>query len=261
MNNVNAYDQFSEDYDRFVNWDARLAVEIPFLASELKPQKPSENGPVFVLDAACGTGQHVIALSKLGFQCAGADYSARMIETAQYNATVNNLEIPFKQAGFGELAEAFGKESFDRLVCLGNSLPHVLDEVHMMQTLADFRAVLRPGGKIIFQNRNFDQVMRTRNRWMPPQTHHEGEKTWIFTRFYDFDPDGRITFNIMTLFSERGGEFQQRMISTRLWPLQQAEMVELLERAGFTRIRFFGDLQGADYEPAASGNLVITAQS
>lgn len=261
MNNINAYDQFSEDYDRFVNWEARLAVEIPFLVSELRPQKSTDNTPISVLDAACGTGQHVIALSKLGYHCAGADYSAKMIATARNNAKANHLEIPFIQAGFGELAHAFGKETFDRLICLGNSLPHVLDEVHMMQTLADFRAVLRPGGKIVLQNRNFDQVMRTRNRWMPPQTYREEDKTWIFTRFYDFDPDGRITFNIVTLFAQGGAEFQQRIISTRLWPLQQAEMVELLDRAGFRQIQFYGDLQGADYEPTTSGNLVITAQS
>ncbi len=260
MSKINAYDQFSEDYDRFVNWEARLAVEIPFLASELGPQEPTDPDQISVLDAACGTGQHVMALKQLGFRCAGADYSARMVETAQRNAKASHLEIPFKQAGFGELSEAFGTDSFDRLICLGNSLPHVLDEAHMLTTLADFKAVLRPGGKIILQNRNFDQVLRAHNRWMPPQTHREGNKTWIFTRFYDFDPDGRITFNIGTLSAQGGGDFQQRIISTRLWPLQQAEMVELLEHAGFTHIRLYGNLQGAEFDPETSGNLVITAR-
>ena len=29
--NREVYDEFSQDYDRFVNWQTRLASEIPFL--------------------------------------------------------------------------------------------------------------------------------------------------------------------------------------------------------------------------------------
>ncbi len=33
MNELNMYDKFSQNYDRFVDWDARLSSEIPFLLS------------------------------------------------------------------------------------------------------------------------------------------------------------------------------------------------------------------------------------
>jgi len=69
-----------------------------------------------------------------------------------------------------------------------------LDEQSLEMTLADFRSVLRSGGKLILQNRNFDQVMKNRSRWMDPQTYREGDKTWLFARFYDFDADNRLTF-------------------------------------------------------------------
>lgn len=248
MNKQTMYDTFSLDYDRFVNWKARLPVEIPFLTSELASLSQGEGIPVSVLDVACGTGQHVIALTEAGFTCAGADFSAAMIAIARQNAAQRNLDIVFKHAGFGELEEAFGNVKFDGLVCLGNSLPHVLDERRLAETLADFRAVMRSGGKLVIQNRNFYPVLKERLRWMPPQTYREKNKTYLFARFYDFDPDGRITFNIQRFISEGTGSFDQQIISTRLWPLSQNQLAQALRTAGFGHLNYYGDLQGAAFD-------------
>ena len=61
-----AYDDFSGDYDRFVNWEERLSAEMPFLLEKLQTAAPEEDRPIRVLDAACGTGMHAIALAKSG---------------------------------------------------------------------------------------------------------------------------------------------------------------------------------------------------
>lgn len=261
MNNDIIYDQFSDDYDRFVNWDERLAFEIPFLTSALFSLNSETNEKASILDAACATGQHLIALTDQGFDCAGADISARMVEIARVNALAANYDIPIKQAGFGQLEEVFGFNKFDGLICLGNSLPHILEQGEMMNTLADFKAMIRPGGKLIIQNRNFDSVLRTRRRWMEPQTYREESKTWIFVRSYDFDPDGRITFNILILSDQNGSEFLQRIISTRLWPIKMTQLVKFLKSSGFVDLQLYGDLQGSSFDLEMSGNLVITARA
>lgn len=261
MNNEIMYDQFSADYDRFVNWEGRLSVEMPFLISEIAEMNKDDGNRMSVLDAACGTGQHVIALAQQGFDCSGADLSRRMVELAQNNATKENLEIDFKKAGFGQLSSVFSNQKFDCLLCLGNSLPHVLDEAAMLRTLADFKSVLYSGAKIIIQNRNFDSVIKTHQRWMQPETHREGQNTWIFARFYDFDPDGLLTFNIMILTDQQGGAFEQRVISTRLWPFTQVQLVDWLLDTGFENLRIFGDLQGSPFKVETSPNLVITANA
>lgn len=259
MNNELMYDQFSTDYDRFVNWEGRLAVELPFLTAELAMLKGQDGQPVSVLDAACGTGQHAIALAKEGFDVSGADISAKMIDIARKNASAEQHDLHFKQAGFGQLTTIFGGESFDSLICLGNSLPHVLDEESMLQTLGDFKSVLHPGGKIIIQNRNFDSIVIGRERWMQPETYVESGNTWIFVRFYDFDPDGLITFNIIILTNIGNDGFQQHVISTRLWPFSHTQLVKWLEQSGFGDIRLFGNLEGVPFSAESSSNLVVTA--
>lgn len=252
-----AYDSFSSDYDRFVNWPNRLRFELPFLAAKLADAPHAPGALPRLLDAACGTGQHALALAGLGYPAAGADLSAGMIERARENARERDVSLRFEVAGFGELARVFGEASFDALLCLGNSLPHVLDEAGLVATLADFAAVLRPGGVLIVQNRNFDAVLAQRNRWMGPEAAREMGTEWLFVRFYDFRPDGLIDFNILRLKREGSGAWQQALTQTRLRPLIQDELDSALTVAGFERLEWYGGLDGSAFDPAASGNLVV----
>jgi glycine/sarcosine N-methyltransferase len=200
-----SYDSFADDYDRFVNWPGRLAFELPFLEETLKRAPHTPGGKPAVLDAATGTGQHALALAECDYPTAGADLSAGMIARARQNAAQQGVEVRFEVAGFGELAQTFGRESFEAVLCLGNSLPHVLDEAGLAAALSDFAAVLRPGGLLLLQNRNFDQVLEQKARWMEPQSAQAGQTEWLFVRFYDFLADGAIDFNILRLQREAGG--------------------------------------------------------
>jgi len=249
------YDTFSSDYDRFVSWPGRLALEMPFLTSQLR-----EIGANSVLDAACGTGMHTLALAQAGFKAAGADLSAGMIARAQFNAQAAGLEISFKTAGFGELAATFGSASFDSVFCLGNSLPHLLTPELLSAALADFALTLKPGGLVIIQNRNFDAVMAKRQRWMEPQAAREGQTEWLFQRFYDFEPDGLLTFNIITLRREGENAWNQSIQSAPLRPLLASELQTAFQKAGFASITCYGNLAGSPFDPSASGNLVICAR-
>lgn len=254
------YDTFGADYDRFVNWPSRLAVELPWIEQQLQALPGAKDTPVHVLDAACGTGMHAIALAQKGYLAAGADLSAVMIEQARQNAAAAGVQVRFEAVGFGALTQTFGRQTFDALLCLGNSLPHVLSPAELATTLEDFAACLRPGGLLIVQNRNFDAVMARRDRWMEPQAHQEGEEERIFVRFYDFDPDGLITFNILTLKREGTAGWTQQTSATRLRPLLEAELRTALRAAGLDEISSYGNMSGMPFDPQASGNLVMTAR-
>ncbi len=254
------YDDFSADYDRFVDWPARLAVELPFIVERVA-------NPSYILDAACA-----IALAQKGYTVVGADLSARMIERARANAAAAGVAVRFEVAGFGELARVLeplagpaggvtsGRRGFDALLCLGNSLPHLLTPADLAAALADFAACLRPGGLVLIQNRNFDRVVGRRERWMEPQARREGDAEWLFLRFYDFDSDGLLTFNLVTLRREGVGPWSQRTVASRLRPLLRDELLAVLSAAGFERVARYGDMQGAPFDVEHSPNLVVTAR-
>jgi len=257
-----AYDDFSGDYDRFVNWEERLSAEMPFLLEKSQSSVPENGRSARILDAACGTGMHAIALAKAGNRVSGSDISKEMIRAAKKNARAARLYVDFKTAGFGALAEVFSNSStypFDTIICLGNSLPHLLSEEAILDALTDIAKCLRPGGYLLLQNRNFDAVMAEKNRWLGTQSHVDGTHEWLFLRFYDFDPDGLITFNIIRLFRDGIGPWKKNISTTRLFPLKQDVLLPLLEKAGFHQISCSGQMGNVPFCPVKSGNLVITA--
>jgi glycine/sarcosine N-methyltransferase len=251
LSQVPLYDALAADYDRFVNWKGRLAHELPFFDRLF-----TGRGVLRVLDAACGTGHHAIALAQRGYRLVGADLSAAMIERARENASAAGVDVRFAVAGLGELA-ALG-ETFDAVLCLGNSLPHLLTAAAVDRALVDFADVLRPGGLLVIQNRNFDRVWAERERFMGPQSHRDDEGEWLFVRFYDFHEE-TITFHMIRL--RRMGEgWAQDVESTEMRPIFRDDLAIALAAAGFGDVTSYGGYDNSAFDPASSGDLIAVAR-
>ncbi|MBN2548929.1 MAG: class I SAM-dependent methyltransferase [Anaerolineales bacterium] len=253
------YDEFSADYDRFVDWQSRLDYELPFIEAQLQRLALPDGKKARVLDAATGTGMHAIALAQRGYPAAGADLSAGMIARARQNAAAAGAAVRFEAAGFGALAQTFGRAAFDAVLCLGSSLPHLLSKADLIAALADFAACLRPGGLFLAQNINFDRVLERKARWGEPRSHRQGQEERLFLRLYDFDPDGLLTFHVLTLRRDGQDPWALTTTSTRLRPLPQADLQTALGEAGFDQVRWYGSLEDIPFDPASSGNLVCAA--
>jgi hypothetical protein len=102
--------------------------------------------------------------------------------------------------------------------------------------------------------------MANRQRWMEPQPAREGALEWLLLRFYDFEPEGLLTFNVISLQRQGQGAWNQTIRSTQLRPLFADELQAGLEQAGFVALDCYGDLTGAPFMPASSGNLVVCAR-
>jgi SAM-dependent methyltransferase len=251
VSRVPLYDALAADYDRFVDWQGRLSHELPFFMSLF-----GGHGVRRVLDAACGTGHHAIALARQGYQVVGADLSAAMIQRAQENASAHGVDAAFVVAGLGGFA-ALG-ETFDAAICLGNSLPHLLSARAVGETLADFAAVLRPGGLLVIQNRNFDRVWAQRERFMPPQSYRDDAGELLFVRFYDYHEE-TVDFNMVRL-RRTGDEWAQDVESTKLRPIFRDDLAAALAAAGLSEIAFYGSYDGSGFDPAQSGDLISVSK-
>ena len=248
---VPLYDALAADYDRFVNWKGRLAHELPFFDSLFDGKRVGR-----VLDAACGTGHHAIALAQLGYEVTGTDLSAAMIERARQNAMAQNAAVTFAVTGLGELS-ALG-QTFDAVLCLGNSLPHLLNASTVDHALVDMAGVLRPEGILVIQNRNFDRVWVEQERFMSPQSTQDGNGEWIFVRFYDFHQE-TVTFNMLRLRRTKTGWAQDAQ-STELRPIFAEDLARSLSVAGFEPVTFYGSYDGSTFDPEVSGDLIAVAR-
>jgi len=275
------YDDLGTDYDLMVSWETRLEREKTFLR-RMREETDAES----VLDAACGTGMHAVAFARDGMRSAGADLSPQMIEQARRNAKAAGVAVDLRVAAFGELSRTFST-AFDMVTCLGNSLPHLLDDASLRAALADFSGVLRPGGTCVIQIRNYDRLLRERQRFMPPAARTEGAEETVFLRITDFrdgaqgdsaqGDDARsenvreesarherapeiVDFTIITL-KKRSGAWSQSVRTTALRALRRRALEDTLRSAGFSNVRAWGGFDSSPFDEASSPDLLVAAST
>jgi SAM-dependent methyltransferase len=249
---VPLYDSFSDEYDVMVNWQERLARETPFLLERLRA-----NGARRVLDVGSATGHHAAHLAALGFKVAGVDPSGAMVERARALAT-GSQGLEFVQAGFGGLRTALSGE-FDAVLCLGNTLPHVGSQDGLLRALEDIVAVLRPGGQLVVQQLNYDRILARRQRFLGQTAGATAEREFLFFRFYDYGDDG-LTFNMLIQQRPKGGAWEWRLESTRLYPVLSSHLAEALARSGFGEVGYWGNYAAERFDPLESNDLIVVAR-
>jgi SAM-dependent methyltransferase len=95
-----------------------------------------------VLDAGCGTGEHVLMASARGLEATGIDAAPSAIGAAQRKAADRGLAARFLVWDALKLAEL--EEQFDTV--LDSGLFHVFDDERRARYVEALGAVVRPGG-------------------------------------------------------------------------------------------------------------------
>ena len=242
------YDRLADLFDVMTDWRSRLAFELPFLQQTLNDHAASS-----VLDVACGTGWHAIALAQAGWRAAGADVSPAMIARAREHAVHAGVSVPFVVSDFEHLEQAV-PELFDAVLCLGNSLPHLLSLAALQQAVRQMRQRLRPGSVLIVHNLNYDQRLKTQPRFFAAN----GSADSLVWRFADYGAEF-ITFHT-ALFERHDAAWSVRVNSTLQRPLLAADLDEAVCNAGFVNLRHFGALDGSPFDLEHSADLVLMAE-
>jgi SAM-dependent methyltransferase len=210
---------------------------------------------------------HAIAFARRGLRSAGADLSPTMITQARLNAERAGVRIELAAASLGRISAAL-PGPFDAVTCLGNSLPHLLDDAALSACFTDFAVLLAPGGVVVIQNRNYDLLLRERQRFMPVAARSTPDGETLFLRITDFPPPDagpgtpaaeRVEFTILTL-KKQGGTWSQAVLSTPLRALRRSTVEAALSAAGFTGLQAYGGFGKEPGDSAAAADLVVVAR-
>ncbi|MDP6545757.1 MAG: class I SAM-dependent methyltransferase [Phycisphaerae bacterium] len=208
------------------------------------------------LDAACGTGLFAIELARGGVEVVGSDISAGMLKSAPSNAAAANIDTnlcTWVRAPMQELGDRISGGR-DAVLCMGNSIPHLLTDDDLGHTIAGFSELLVTGGVVVIHLLNYARVLSTKDR-IVGITRDESKE---FVRFYDFDSDF-IGFNILKIQWDDEGRCSHNLLTTPLRPYLHSELVDALGAAGFKNIETFGDFQFNPFNPETSDTLLLTA--
>lgn len=163
--------------------------QINFLQDFLKKEKLTS-----ILDIGCGTGTFAIEISQMGIRVLGIDLSSEMIHISKRKAQERGSSSSFALADMRHLCEI--SEEFEGVLCLGNTLAHVSEEIELSQVLAQFG---KKGTHLLLQTVNYDRILAHQIKELPTIK----TPNLTFYRFYEYRRDGKIDFSMKIEFSDR----------------------------------------------------------
>ncbi|MDH5344947.1 MAG: class I SAM-dependent methyltransferase [Gammaproteobacteria bacterium] len=192
------YDEFLGPVYSWILGDfetARRRNEAFFATLDLAP------GPGAVaVDLGCGPGCQALPLAALGYDVLAIDFCSDLIDELVSRAG----ELPVR-AVCDDLAvfRKYLEPDADLIVCMGDTLVHLPDEMTVFGVLDDVCEALKPGGRFIYAIRDYTSyVPAGADRFVPVRASDER----IFTCFLDYRDDVVHVHDI--LHSKAGGAWE-----------------------------------------------------
>ena len=243
------YNALAEEYDELTGAAGRAQAAERF-AEELTRRYAVTSA----VDAACGTGLFARALARRGVKVTGADISVEMIRRGREHPECAGLDIEWIEAPMQDLAERLPQASADAVLCLGNSLPHLLTDDDLRRTLRGFFELLKPGGVALVHLLNYNRVLAHRERLVGVT--RAGDREYV--RFYDF-LDGLVRFNALSI-RWRGEEADTQWRATELRPYRVEELTAEMTEAGFANIERFARPIFDAFDPEESDTVMVVGK-
>jgi SAM-dependent methyltransferase len=188
-----------------------------------------------VLDVGSAKGELVRRLVSDGYDAVGLEYVPELIGYPQKTIEGDMHSLPFSD------------DSFDSVICMGNTLVHSTDP---NSVIAEFARVLKKGGKLLVQILNYDRIMLTKPEGLP-LIETENIK---FERKYEYFED-HILFK-GKIISNTG----EQSSDVNIYPIASLFITSFLTDNNLRLNKFYGGFDKSAYERKNSYSLVVTAE-
>lgn len=242
------YDDLADQYDLMTGFKQRFVHEKPFFRLLVEKHHITT-----ALDAGCGSGFHSLLLSQLGVKVTAVDISKEMLMKLNGHAREMGFEMTTVEAAIQELPGKI-KEKFDAIVCMGNTLAHLLSREALENAFDVFASLLNPKGILFLQLLNYDRIISEKQRIQSIK--ENGGVT--FVRFYDFLTQ-TVVFNILRI-ERSGGTHHHRLSSVELYPWRSQELIDALKATRFKEPKVHGAITLEQFTPTTSKDLVVLCE-
>lgn len=214
--------------------------------------------PLEVLDLACGTGRHSMALARRGFAVTGLDYSKTYLREARKAAKKARTPIRFVHGDMKTLEPLFAANAFGLVVSLYNSFGYFDSRRDDFRMLKAVYRVLKPGGWFVINTMNKAGVIRRLAK--PVSRGHEPLPNVFMIDEARYDRGPRQTVCRWTIVDARRSKAAISRLGFKQNVYSHAELKKLLRAAGFTIEKTWGVLSGGRFDPRTSWHQTIAAR-
>lgn len=226
---MEAYRNLARSYDRLTNdvdYEATVAFYERILRSEgLHPRS--------CVDLACGTGSVAAILAQKGLQVLGVDQSEEMLTVAQQKVEALENRPMFVCQSLQQLCLPRG---VDMAVCALDSLDYITEPEDCAEAIRRVYRALNPGGIFLFDVNTPEKL-----RAMDGQVFLDEDEDVYCVWRGEFSEQTNICAYGMDLFQRQGESWVRSFEEHREYAYSAEQLVGYLKKAGFTRIRVYGD--------------------
>ncbi len=211
-----------------------------------------------LLELACGTGSHALALEKFGYDIVATDYSEDMLAVARRKAIQASSRVEFQQQDMRVLVAP--KQSFDAAICLFDAIGYVATNEALARVMQGVHACLRPNGLFIFEFWHAGAMLRSYDpvrvgRWTIP----EGEVLRISRTTLDCAKQlAQVEYTIYELRNDGTYTRLQETQVNRYFLVQ--EMAGWLEAAGLTPLKWYAGFSDDENVNESTWHVVAVAR-
>ena len=203
-----------------------------------------------ILDLGAATGGHALALARLGASVTALEPSTELAAIARRRVAADNLRLSLIEDDLRRIDRLVPRASFDLVLCLGNTLPHLSNLEEVEAFLGSASRILKPGGSLVIQLVNYSLIG-------PGHSFPEIKSgSTVFKRTYVEAGSGRLGFDTELDLGD-GGLFSDR---TELFPIFPDALAEASSKAGFRQIRCFSSWEGGDFVITKNPFLILVAE-
>lgn len=190
-----------------------------------------------LLDVSIGSGSVTLPLAELGVALSGSDLSQAMLDSCAKKAGRRGLPVELKQSDFRDLSCWAGRV-FDCVASTGNSLAYVTND-EVPDVLDRMDALVRPGGYLFFDTRNWDAILETHQRFYLYNPFFHGEDRVNLVQVWDYPADGSIVFNLLYTFERDNKIFQKEIFEEHYHPIPRKLLLDTLAQLGYGEVTQF----------------------
>jgi len=239
------YKSISAYYDDIFPVDRQ---EMSFLVQRLA-------GARNILYIGCGTGARMAYFESPGREVIGIDLDKAMIMAAR--ARHHGCGLSYEVLDMRDIGKRFSGQTFDAVLCLGNTLVHLTDPGAIAALLNEVYGLLVRGtgdkGIFVLQILNYDRILNKNIEALPVL---ENEKI-TFSRFYR--KEGKLLHFVIELLVRESGRIIENDIP--LYPLRGSELASLLANAGFKKVKNFGNYLGDPLTEDSFVNIAVCCKA
>lgn len=224
--------------DKFANAEEEINKIINLINADIKD----------ILDLCCGPARHSVLLAKRGYNVTAVDKSKYLLARAKEYCKKEEVNIPLIER---DMRDYIQPNSYDLVLNLFTSFGYFEDPNDDLKVVQNIYTNLRTSGKVILETMSKEILARIFNDTSSTildnnvtivQRHKiinnwcEIENEWILLKNNEY----------------RSHKFKHRIFSA-------LELKNIFEYCGFKNVRFYGNLDGSDYNNNAE-RLILLAE-